>query len=293
MTLRVAIVAAGEMGGGVGRRLVEHGLTVLTSLRGRSATSAARAARAGLIDASDGDLAACDIILSIVPPKDALGLAERLRPALASTAKKPVYVDCNAVAPESVKEIATLVAATGARFVDAGIIGPPPSESQRAATTFYASGQAAGEFAALSDFGLTIRVLDGDIGAASALKMSYAGLTKGFTALGAAMMLGASQAGVAEALRQELSESQPHFLSYLRNAVPGMFPKAYRWVAEMEEIGAFVERTPGGEDIYRGTADLYRHIASGVAGDEDIQNDLDNLREFCAAAASFAARKQA
>ena len=36
-----------------------------------------------------------------------------------------------------------------------------------------------------------IRLLDGPLTAASALKMSYAGITKGFTALGAAMMLAA------------------------------------------------------------------------------------------------------
>jgi 3-hydroxyisobutyrate dehydrogenase-like beta-hydroxyacid dehydrogenase len=293
MTLRVAIVAPGEMGSGVGRKLVQNGLTVLTSLLGRSAASVERARRAGLVDASDSDLAACDMILSIVPPKDALGLARRLQPVLSTAAKKPVYVDCNAVAPESVSEIATLVTAAGARFVDAGIIGPPPSEAQRAATTFYASGDAAGAFAALSAFGLTIRVLDGGIGAASALKMSYAGLTKGFTALGTAMMLGASQAGVAEALRQELAESQPHFLSYLRNAVPGMFPKAYRWVAEMEEIAAFAGNAPGGKEIYQGAADLYRHIASGAEGDASAQKDIAELREFCAASASLAARKQA
>jgi len=293
MTLRVAVVAPGEMGSGVGRKLVQHGLTVLTSLRGRSAASAERARRAGLTDAADSELADCDIILSIVPPKDALGLAERLGPALERAAHKPLYVDCNAVAPKTVEQIAHVVTATGARFVDAGIIGPPPADHQRAATTFYASGDAASEFAALSGQGLSIRLLEGGIGAASALKMSYAGLTKGFTALGAAMMLGASQAGVADALRRELSDSQPHFLSFLERAVPGMFPKAYRWIAEMEEIAAFAGEVPGGEDIYRGTAELYRRIAGAVASEEDAQHELAALREFCRSAAPAAARKQA
>lgn len=293
MALRIAIVAPGEMGSGVGRKLVQHGLTVLTSLHGRSVTSAERAKRAGLADADDDALASCDIFLSIVPPKDAVALAERFRPTLQRAARKPLYVDCNAVSPETAKTVAGAVASTGARFVDAGIIGPPPSEGQRAATTFYASGEAASEFAALSRHGLIIRVLDAPIGAASALKMSYAGLTKGFTALGTAMLLAASQSGVTEALKQELSESQPHFLSFLQRSVPGMFPKAYRWIAEMEEIAAFSSSAPGGSDIYQGAADLYRRVAAGVEGEPDAQRDLAVLREVLASTAAAMERKKA
>lgn len=292
MNLKVAIIAPGEMGSGVGRKLVQHGLTALTSLQGRSGMSAGRATRAGLVDAPDDELAACDFILSIVPPKDARGLAERFRPALQRSARKPVYVDCNAVAPETVQQIAEVLASTGVRFVDAGIIGPPPSDNQRAGTTFYASGAAAADFAALSGYGLAIRVLEAPVGAASALKMSYAGLTKGFTALGAVMILGASQAGIADALKRELSESQPHFLSFLQRSVPGMFPKAYRWIAEMEEIAAFARAVPGGQDIYQGAADLYRRVADGVANDPDAQRDLAVLRDFCSATASASKRKK-
>jgi putative dehydrogenase len=292
MTLQVAIVAAGEMGSGVGRRLVQHGLTVLTSLAGRSASSVDRAKRSGMQAADDAALAACEIFLSIVPPKDALALAERFRPALERAARKPLYVDCNAVAPDTVSRIAEVVASTGARFVDAGIIGPPPSDNPRAPTTFYASGEAAEKFAILSAHGLRIRVLEAPIGAASALKMSYAGLTKGFTALGTAMMLAASRAGVSEALARELAESQPHFLKFLQRSVPGMFPKAYRWIAEMEEIAAFAGDVAGGTGTYQGTADLYRHIADGVAGDPQAQHDLAALREFCVTSNTEGAGKQ-
>lgn len=293
MSLKVAIVAPGEMGSGVGRKLVQHGLTVLTSLQGRSAASAERARRAGLADADDDALASCDIFLSIVPPKDALALAERFRPVLERASRKPLYVDCNAVSPGTAKDIAAVVTSAGARFVDAGIIGPPPSDGQRAATTFYASGDAAAEFAELSSHGLEIRVLDAPVGAASALKMSYAGLTKGFTALGSTMILGASQAGVAEALKRELSESQPHFLSFLQRSVPGMFPKAYRWIAEMEEIAAFAGNVPGGDSVYQGAADLYRRVADGVEGDPDAQQDIAALRKFWASPASATERKKA
>lgn len=281
MNPRIAIIAPGEMGSSIGRRLVQNGLTILTSLAGRTARSAARAAHAGLVDAGDDALAACDFVLSIVPPKDALGLAQRLQPALQRAARKPVYVDCNAVSPASVAEIAAIVTAAGATFVDAGIIGPPPSDNPSAVTTIYASGPAASAFAQLNAFGLSIRQLDAPIGAASALKMAYAGLTKGFTALGAAMMLAASDAHVADALKRELSESQPHFLAFLERTVPSMFPKAYRWIAEMEQIADFAGPVPGGEGIYRGTADLYRHVAARVAAGDDGDPVLRALREFC------------
>lgn len=157
----VAVIAPGEMGSAVGRRLVERGVRVVTRLDGRSKASIARAERSGFaVAGSDAQLAQeAGIVLSIVPPGAALGLAERLAPALAAAAAKPVYVDCNAVAPETAERIGAVIARTGCRYVDAGIIGPPPSASAR--TVFYASGADARVLARLGDRGLTVRVLDG------------------------------------------------------------------------------------------------------------------------------------
>src|SRR5579863_8427707 len=93
MTPVVAIIAPGAMGAGTGQRLTENGVKVLTSLKGRSAATAARAKAAGMADASDAEIAATDFILSILPPGDALKLAERLAPALQASNAKPVYVD--------------------------------------------------------------------------------------------------------------------------------------------------------------------------------------------------------
>jgi 3-hydroxyisobutyrate dehydrogenase-like beta-hydroxyacid dehydrogenase len=114
----------------------------------------------------------------------------------------------------------------------------------------------------LGKFGLDVQIVDGPIGAASALKMSYAGLTKGLIAIGAAMVTGARRAGLSEALRAELERSQPELLRMLRARVPAMFPKAYRWVAEMEQIGEFLGSTEDGAAIYAGIARLYEQIAT-------------------------------
>jgi hypothetical protein len=96
--------------------------------------------------------------------------------------------------------------------------------------------------------------------------MSYAGITKGTTAIAAAMILGAVRGGAAAALRQELAASQPQLLRRSGAAVPAMFPKAYRWVAEMREIAAFLD-DPATSRIYEGIADLYERLAADFAGD--------------------------
>ena len=123
----VAIIAPGMMGAAVGKRLVDHGLKVLTSLQGRTEETRLRAQAAGMISGSDEEIAAADLILSILPPGDAVALAQRFAPALIASNSKPVFVDCNAVSPKTVERIAAAIAPTGAPFVDAGIIGQPPA----------------------------------------------------------------------------------------------------------------------------------------------------------------------
>jgi L-threonate 2-dehydrogenase len=114
----------------------------------------------------------------------------------------------------------------------------------------------------LRDWGIDWRVIDGPVGAASALKMSYAGITKGTTAIASAMLWGAARFGCGDALIAELSESQPEMLDRFRNGIPRMYDKAYRWVAEMEEISAFLEANPPSRDIYAAIARLYGDLAA-------------------------------
>lgn len=275
MTPLVAVIAQGGMGAAVAARLSAHGVRVLTSLEGRSAASAARAKASGMIAASNAEIAAADIVLSIVPPKEALPLAQRLAPALTAANRKPVYVDCNAVSPQTVKTIAGVIAQTGCPFVDGGIIGGPPREGYHG-PVFYISGAETGRVKGLNDYGLIFRAMDGDIGAASAIKMSFGGITKGLTAIGSAMILAASRAGVAEGLHAELAASQPAVLNYLSRGVPDMFSKAYRWVAEMEEIAEF----SGGEEerkMYEAIAALYQRLADDNDGPKDDIGALDRF----------------
>jgi putative dehydrogenase len=204
-----------------------------------------------------------------VPPGEAMGLAHRFAPVLAAAAKKPVYLDCNAVNSRTAERIAAVIEATGARFVDAGIIGMPPKPGAPG-PAIYCSGPDAAGAAVLTQYGLRMREIEGPVGAASALKMSYAGITKGLIAIGSAMALGAARSGTADALVAEMAESQPQLLALLRKMVPDMPPKAYRWVAEMEEIAGFLEGVPGGDPLYCAVAEFYRHIAAQFPGGPDV-----------------------
>ena len=278
----IAVIAPGEMGAGIGQRLHERGARVITSLAGRTAASAKRAERAGMAPvASDDEIVAADIVLSVVPPKDAAGLAARLKPAIARAAKKPIYVDCNAVAPQTAEAIGAILKGSGAHYVDGGIIGAPPTPTT-AGARLYVSGERAKDVVRLNSYGLDTRLLDGPIGAASALKMSYAGVTKGFTAISALMMLGATRAGCAAELHKELAESQAPLLAWLGRQMPKMPPKAYRWVAEMEEIGTFLDGIAGGHEAYDAIARLYQHIADVQAQPRKADDTVGQLDLFCA-----------
>lgn len=260
----VAIIAQGSMGAAVAKCLTGHNVKVLTSLAGRGEASTKRARDAGMQAVDDRELAQADILMSIVPPGEALGLAKRLAPALAAANNKPVYVECNAISPPTMLKIAEVIAPTGCEFVGAGIIGGPPKPGTTS-TKIYASGPFAQKIATLNDYGLVVRVLDGPLTAASALKMSYAGITKGYTALGAAMMLAATRGGSAAALKAELAESQPDLMRFMERMVPGMYGKAYRWVAEMNEISNFVGEEFAENEMLSAAARFYERMAADDA----------------------------
>jgi len=278
----IAIIAQGMMGAGVGRRLHESGAEVRTLLTGRSSASAERARAAGMVAAANERelLSGADFFLSILPPGEAEPLARRLAPTLTALDRKPVYIDCNAVSPQTAISIGEVVTPTGAHFVDAGIIGGPPRQGYKG-PSIYASGEHVREAVPLRDWGINLRAIDGPVGAASAVKMSYAGITKGTTAIAAAMLLGAARFGCAEALIAELSDSQPQMLARMRSNIPGMYDKAYRWVAEMEEISDFLEANPPSRDIYAAVAGLYDFLAAAQAeaqpGSDNAIRTLDRV----------------
>src|SRR5215469_4456550 len=267
MALTIIVVAQGEMGAAVGQRLHSRGAAVRTSLKGRSEESRTRAREANMVPVDD-DVAlvtGADFVLSIVPPGDARAFAARIAPALTQLDRKPIFADCNALAPATVREVAEAIAPSGCAFADMGILGAPPSPSGAGGPRLYASGPGARASLALKDYGLDIRIVDGGVGEASAVKMGYACLTKGTQAIGASMMLGAMRNNVAPTVREALADSLPDVFGYVSKQMPRMFPKAYRWVAEMEEISKFLAADPGASQMLAGAARLYEQIADDFA----------------------------
>jgi L-threonate 2-dehydrogenase len=259
---RIGLIGAGEMGSGIGGRLVSRGADVRTTLAGRSAASAERIARAGIGTLADMEELArtSAIVLSIVPPDQALSVARSFAAAYVARAQPPLYVDCNAIAPETVARVDAVIAEAGIRFVDAGIIGGPPSDGYEG-PKIYASGPHVAAFETLNARGLFVKPLEGPIGLASALKMCYGGLTKGITGIGSAMFACAENAGLSEVLAAEFSASQPALYAWLTRQIPTMYTKAYRWVGEMREIATFGKDEAGVAAMYDGIADRYAAIA--------------------------------
>lgn len=277
----IAIIGAGEMGAAIGRRLRESGARVIVSLKGRSGASLERVRRAGLEGVDDDQRLTdgIDCILSIVPPAAAIEVAARLCAPLRDAPLPPVFVDCNAIAPATMRQIASVL--DPLPVIDAGIIGGPPlmgSQDSSTGPRIYASGPHAHRLAVLGRYGLDIAVMDAPIGAASGLKLAYAGLTKGFTALAASMVTVASRHGLAEALRIELMRSQPQFLERIDRAIPAIFTKAYRWVAEMEQIAEFINDPAVGATIYEGVACLYATIANDLVDGQPQERFADLTR---------------
>lgn len=276
--MRVAVIGAGAMGAGIGARLASRGAMVLTPLDGRSAATCQRAEAAGMIPTDLADLVTADLILSIVPPERGAMVVEQLLPLLTANPALP-FCDANALAPASKRVLAQQVEKAGGRFTDGSIIGHPPGPDGPG-PRLYVSGGDAAAFAALADFGLDVRVMPGGVGEASALKMCYAALNKGLTALTSAALLAGQKTGMADALMAELGLSQQAVLQRARRAVPEMYPKAWRWVAEMEEIADFLETDaadPSGAMIWRGMARFYADRAEAERnGSEGAVLDLLN-----------------
>lgn len=276
----IALMSPGDMGHAVAAMLRAHGLRVITCLEGRSARTRMLAEKAGIEPVADDDalVRAADLLLSILVPAEAESLARRTAAALERTCAGLVYVDCNAIAPGTARRIGDVVEAAGARFVDAGIIGPPPKAGAR--TVFYASGRHARSFAALRDFGLDVRPVGERPGDASAVKMCYAALTKGTTALMTELSVAAERLGVSAALRQEFAESQRAAAERMASGVPAMVPKAHRWVGEMAEIAKTFEDCGLTPKTYLGAAEIYDFVAQTSLGKISPEQWREGGRSF-------------
>ena len=282
MLSTVGILSPGDMGHTVGNVLHENGLRVITCLDGRSQRTRQLAETAGIVDVPTYPqfVTEADLILSIMVPAQAMSAASVVAETLQQVDTTLTYADCNAIAPQTVRKLGDLITAAGGTFVDASIIGPPPRPP--GATRFYTSGPDLSLFSDLNNYGLDIRAIGAEIGLASAIKMCYASLTKGLTALCTELLTAASVLGVSDALTAEFQLSQSALFERMEKGLPGMPPKARRWIGEMEEISATFAHVGLTPNILTGAADMYRFVGDTHLADlpPEARDEFPNLAEL-------------
>jgi 3-hydroxyisobutyrate dehydrogenase-like beta-hydroxyacid dehydrogenase len=253
--VRIGLLHPGEMGSALGAALVGAGHEVRGASAGRSADTAGRATAHGLGDS--GTVLALagwsELIVSVCPPHAALAVAHALGP-FAGT-----YLDANAIAPATAREIGRIVVEGGGHFVDGGIVGPPP---RRPGTTrLYLSGPDA---IALSEAFATPRIETQVVsewpGEASALKLAYAAWTKGSAALLLGIRAAAAREGVESWLLDEWRTSQPELAERSAAAARSALTKGWRWDGEMEEIATMFEADGLPTGFATAAAELYRRV---------------------------------
>ena len=264
----VAILSPGDMGHAVGQLLREHELRVVTCLTGRSERTKALSERAGIIDVSDFEqmVAQSDVVLSITVSESAPGVASSVADAVRSTGTELLFAECNAIAPQVALEIEPVILNAGARFVDASIIGGPPRDGS--SPRLYTSGPRASELEQLRDFGLDVRNIGPETGQASGIKMCYAAMTKGSSALYAQLLMAAELMGLSGHLKAEFQDGQGAVYQRMERGLPAIPAKSRRWVSEMEEIEATFSGLGMTPHLFRGVADMYRLIGGTPLGDE-------------------------
>ncbi len=246
------------MGSSVAASAKAAGNDVIWASELRSAETTMRAADAGLTDVVS--LAAlakeAEIIISVAPPASAAEVAT----AVAATGFTGVFLDANAVSPATAHSVATIITATGATALDGGIIGPPAWNN--GTTRLYVAGPDSSAIAhTLTGGPLRVIALDSPYGSASALKMAYAGWTKGSAALLLSMASYAASAGVQDALIEEWNISQPGLATRAAGSAKGTGPKAWRFVGEMEEIAVALAEAELPAGFHTAAAEVYQRLA--------------------------------
>ena len=253
----IGLLHPGEMGAAVGQCLAGAGHRVLWVPEGRGAATRERAEAAGLTGVLFADIVTrSDVIVSVCPPHAALDVARRV------AGFRGLYLDANAISPATAGEVAAIVEAGGAGYVDGGIIGTPPVAP--GFIRLYLSGPRAGEVRALFDGTAVDARVVAPPGTASAVKMAYASWTKGSAALLLAARALARTEGVESDLLAEWGISQPGLDERSARAAGSAAAKGWRWIAEMEEIAATMAAAGLPEGFHQAAAEIYRRF-SGLA----------------------------
>ena len=257
-TMTIGLLHPGEMGSSVGAAAQASGARVIWVSDERSDATHVRAESDGFEDVAwlNAIVNQSRIIVCVCPPEFATEVAAEVH----ALGFRGTYVDANAIAPATSRRGAEIVGQNGGSYVDGGIIGPPARQS--GTTRLYLSGEQAGFVAQFLDKGdLEVICIEGDAGAASAVKMAYAAWTKGTSALLADIHALALAEGVHEPLMAEWQRSQPELLARSDRGLSSAAAKAWRFAGEMDEIASTFEADGLPDGFHRAAADVYRRLA--------------------------------
>jgi 3-hydroxyisobutyrate dehydrogenase-like beta-hydroxyacid dehydrogenase len=234
---RIGILSIGEMGYHWARVLTSHGVRVLTYAEDRSETTRKRAENVGVecVPSLPALVKNADLIVSIVVPFAAIGVAAKVAEAAAQTGRVDLlYLDANAISPMTAEQIGNTLAGGGVEFVDGCIIGSASKIDKGA--VIYVSGPQASRVEELKASGLTVRVLGPVVAQASAFKVVYAGLTKGLQGLFVELLMGARKFGLLDEITKRYEESFPGLLDKIAPSIIGLRIHAGRRAEEMVEL---------------------------------------------------------
>jgi len=261
--IAVGIVSPGAMGSAVGRVLSTGGARVVATLDHRSARTAQLAEGIELLPSLDAVVEASQVVLSIVPPGEALAVAEAVAAAAGRTRAQPTVADLNAIAPATMAVVAERLEGAGLGVVDGSISGPPPRRA--GATIVYLSGVRAAEVASLPAPGLELRVVGERIGMASAIKMSTGSFYKGETALLAQALRAARANGVLDPVLDDLRRSYPGLVDDAPRMLQSIAAKSGRYVAEMHEVAATQAQAGLTPDLFEAFATVFLQLSETEA----------------------------
>ncbi|MDN0200115.1 NAD(P)-dependent oxidoreductase [Streptomyces sp. S.PNR 29] len=228
----LTVLHPGAMGAAVAVQASRSGHQVLWVSADRSAATRERARKAGLTDCPSlaEALGASEVVLSLCPPH----AAEDVAVSVARHGFTGLYVEANAISPQRMERIAHEVRPASS-VLDGAVIGPPPGD-RHTCRLYLAGGPQAVDLLRFVFRGSRVQVeAAGDrVGAASALKMSFAAFQKAARTLAAVSHALADSHGVAGLLTAEARRMPADFLSNPAD-LSSVAARAWRWAPEMGE----------------------------------------------------------
>jgi 3-hydroxyisobutyrate dehydrogenase-like beta-hydroxyacid dehydrogenase len=286
-TPRIAFIGFGEAGQAVASGLRESGIERIAAwdilfpqADGAKLKAAGEKMGVTLAHSAAGAAADADMIISAVTAASSYEAAESIAPHLSGS---PYYLDINSVSPGRKQATAKLLDGR-AHYVDVAVVAA--IHPKRHKTPLLISGPHA-EAAAplLRELEMQLRIVDGGVGAAAAIKMIRSVMIKGIEALTLECFLAAHRAGIVDDVADSMKNNYPgvDFKQVADYNLERMANHGERRAAEMEESCATLRELGLDPLMTEGTVRRQREMGKFGRLDE-VRATLDDDRHAMLAA---------